>query len=113
MATSTTTAKTIEDTWTRENCILAGQTYHQKYGEVPTQAHFFPAYAAKSKRDDKDILVQRFQQDGCYPHAATITKVFGNFSEFQKACGFTPVRSGGSAATKIKRLKEMQKSLAS
>lgn len=110
MAAKTTTEST---TWTRENLILAGQMYHQKYGEIPTQAHFFPAYAQRSKRDDKDTLVSRFKQDNCWPHSATIIKVFGNFSEYQKACGFDPVRSSGSAAAKIKRLLEMQKEISS
>jgi len=109
--TITSDTTTTNATWTRENCTLAGQMYQQKYGEVPTQAHFFPAYAAKSKRSDKETLINRFQQDGCWPHSATIIKVFGNFSEYQKACGFTPVRSGGSAASKIQRLLEMQKQM--
>lgn len=111
MAAKSTPTTESNMTWTRENLILAGQMYHQKYGEIPTQAHFFPAYALRSKRSDKDTLVSRFKQDNCWPHSATIIKVFGNFSEYQKACGFDPVRSSGSAATKIQRLFEMQKNL--
>lgn len=110
---NTTTIVANDTTWTRENLIFAGQTYNQMYGEIPTQAHFFPAYAQRSKRSDKEALITRFKQDNCWPHAATIIKTFGNFSEYQKACGFDPVRSSGSAATKIQRLMEMQKSLSS
>lgn len=111
MAAKTTTNTESSATWTRENLILAGHMYHQKYGEVPTQSHFFPAYAMRSKRADKETLVNRFKQDNCWPHSATIIKVFGNFSEYQKACGFDPVRSSGSAAAKIQRLLEMQKEI--
>jgi len=109
MANTKTKNETTKETWTREKLIEAGQEYRDQYGEIPTQAHFFPAYAARSKRSDKEVLISRFRQDDCWPHAATIIKSFGNFSEYQRACGFDPVRSGGSAAQKIQRLGEMRK----
>lgn len=108
MATKTTD---ISNEWTEELLIEAGRLYHKKYGEVPTQAHFYPNGARKSKRQDKDILVQRFNEDACWPSSATIVKHFRSFGNYQRACGFEPTRSSADASKKIERLLEIQKEL--
>ena len=97
--------------WTEELLIEAGRLYHKKYGEVPTQAHFYPNGARKSKRPDKDILIERFNEDACWPSSATIIKHFKSFGAFQRACGFEPTRSSADASGKIQRLLDLQKEL--
>lgn len=110
MATKTTD---ISNEWTEELLIEAGRLYHKKYGEIPTQAHFYPNGARKSKRQDKDILVQRFNEDACWPSSATVIKHFKSFGAFQRACGFEPIRSSADSSGKIKRLLELQKEMGS
>lgn len=105
MANKTTS---IPSEWTKELLVEAGRLYHKKYGEVPTQAHFYPNGARKSKRQDKDVLIQRFNEDACWPSSATIIKHFKSFGAFQRACGFEPTRSSADASGKIRRLLELQ-----
>lgn len=99
--------------WTQELLIQAGCLYHKKYGEVPTQAHFYPNGARKSKRADKETLVQRFNEDACWPSSATIIKHFRSFGAFQRACGFEPTRSAANASEKIQRLLDLQNEIGS
>lgn len=102
---------TIPSGWTQELLIEAGRLYHQKYGEVPTQVHFYPNGALKSKRQDKDVLIQRFNDDACWPSSATIIKHFKSFGAYQRACGFEPTRSSANASEKIQRLLDLQKQM--
>jgi hypothetical protein len=97
--------------WTQELLIEAGRLYHEKYDEVPTMAHFYPNSARKSKRSDSETLIQRFNEDACWPSSATIIKHFRSFGAYQRACGFEPTRSSANASEKIKRLLELQKQL--
>jgi len=97
--------------WTEELLVDAGRLYHKKYGEIPTMIHFYPTAALKSKRSDKETLVQRFNEDACWPSSATIIKHFRSFGAFQRACGFEPTRSSANATEKIQRLLELQKEL--
>ena len=99
--------------WTQELLIEAGRLYHKKYGEVPTQSHFYPNGALKSKRNDKEILIERFNEDACWPSSATIIKHFKSFGAYQRACGFEPTRSSADASGKIQRLLELQKQIGS
>lgn len=104
MAAKNTTTTTQE--WTEDLLIRAGQQYFKDYGEVPTQIHFYPKAAERSKRSDKDVLIQRFVNDACWPSSATVIKKFKSFGAYQKACGFEPTRASGGAAEKINRLME-------
>jgi hypothetical protein len=106
-------SKTIQSTgeWTQELLIEAGRLYHMKYGEVPTMAHFYPNNARKSSRLDGEALVQRFEEDACWPSSATIIKHFKSFGAYQRACGFEPTRSSADASGKIQRLLELQKQM--
>jgi hypothetical protein len=108
---ATKTSGTTPSEWTRDLLIEAGRLYHEKYGEVPTQAHFYPN--SKSKRPDKETLVQRFNEDACWPSSATIIKHFKSFGAYQRACGFEPTRSSADASGKIQRLLDLQKQMRS
>lgn len=108
MATKNNTATPTE--WSRELLIRAGQLYYEKYGEVPTMAHFYPN--SKSKRPDKETLVQRFKEDNCWPSSATIIKHFKSFGAYQKECGFEPTRASSDASGKIQRLLDLQNQMA-
>lgn len=90
--------------WTEELLVRAGQQYFKDYGEVPTQIHFYPKAAERSKRPDKEVLIKRFVDDACWPSSATVIKKFRSFGAYQKACGFEPTRASGGAAEKINRL---------
>jgi len=106
-------SKISGDNWTRENLIRAGELYHAKYGEVPSQIHFYPAMAKKSNNPKRDEFISRFINDGVWPSSSTIIKHFKSFGEFQKACGFEPTssRGSGAASKKLEGLRALEKEL--
>jgi hypothetical protein len=106
-----TAAKSIPSEWTPDLLVEAGRLYHKKYGEVPTMSHFYPNGARKSKRIDAEMLIERFNEDACWPSSATIIKHFKSFGAYQRACGFEPTRSSADASQKISKLLELQKEL--
>jgi len=97
--------------WTAENLISAGRLYHKKYGETPGQVHFYPLAAKKSKRLDKDVLAERFVNDGIWPSSSTIIKHFKSFGAFQRACGFEATRTSSDASVKLDGLIKLQEEM--
>ena len=88
--------------WTDERIIAALKLYNEMYGEVPTQASFYP----KMARDrGQDVLAERYENDSCWPSGATIIKRFGSFEKALIQAGFTVTSSGPIA--KVDRFEQM------
>lgn len=82
--------------WTRERVIEAIQDYAHQYGRTPGAQDWNVAMARANGRPD---LVERFYDDACWPHTATLLYVFGSFNAAIAAAGFEPRKPGKRGAT--------------
>jgi hypothetical protein len=84
-------AREVGTVWTRERIIDAIQDYATEYGRPPSAREWNPQMAVATYRDD---IAERFYEDGCWPSATTVQKVFGRWNAAIEAAGFTPLRPG-------------------
>lgn len=74
--------------WNRETVIAAIQEFARRYGRPPVATDWNVAYAKARGLHEK---VERFYEDGCYPHTNTVygtTGVFKSWADAIEAAGF-------------------------
>lgn len=82
--------------WTRSRIVDAIREFNRIYGRTPGALDWNVSMARKNKRPD---LVERFYEDGCWPHVTTLLYVFGSLNEAIRSARFEPRRPGERGPT--------------
>jgi len=80
-----------EARWPKEAILAAMREYVERYGELPSGFVWNPALLRSKGRAD---LAERFNRDGCWPLAITVSWRFGTWNDAMREAGFSTMRQG-------------------